>query len=249
MDGPMRRRARPLLGTLVDVAVPAHGAQADAALAAAFDAVAQVERLMSAHRADSDLGRSLAAPADQAVPIHPWTAEVLQLAAALHAASGGRFDVALGTGRWSLLHGDGRPPRLVRHAPAVRLDLGGLAKGWAVDAAVQAAQAAGAPAVWVNAGGDVRVQGMAVPIDLRDEVRGGVRAWGELEDGALATSDFRPGARAVGVGLQARHVSVAAPRCAWADGLTKVVAACGSPDHPVARAMLRHYEAQAWIHA
>lgn len=249
MTGPMRRRARPLLGTLVEVAVPEGHAQADAALAAAFDAVAQVERLMSAHRDDSDLGRSLAAAAGEPVAVHPWTAEVLQLATDLHAASGGRFDVALGTGRWRLLHEDGLPPRLVRHAQAVRLDLGGLAKGWAVDAAIAAVQAMGVDTVWVNAGGDLRVQGMAVPITLRDEQQGGVQPWGELADGALATSDFRPGARAQGVGLQTRHVSVAAPRCAWADGLTKVVAACGSPDHPVARDMLRHYGAQAWIHA
>jgi thiamine biosynthesis lipoprotein len=52
------RRARPLLGTFVEIAAGA-GVPADqeAAVEAAFAAIANVHRLMSFHAADSDVGR------------------------------------------------------------------------------------------------------------------------------------------------------------------------------------------------
>ena len=49
------RRARPLLGTLVEVSVTGRPSVLAHALEAAFDAVAAVHRLMSFHEAASDL--------------------------------------------------------------------------------------------------------------------------------------------------------------------------------------------------
>lgn len=242
------RRARPLLGTLVDIGVPAGG---ERAMHAAFEAIAQVQRVMSVFEPGSDLSRSHAAPAGHAVPLHPWTAEVLQLARELHTRTHGLFDVALGSGLWRL-QPDSAHTSLIRLDGATRLDLGGLAKGWAVDQAVEAALAAGAEAVWVNAGGDLRVQGLTLPIVLRDEASGGVRPWAELSDGAMATSDFRVGARSVLVGQQrAGHLSVVAPRCVWADALTKVMAQqapCVHERPGLAHDLLQHYRAQVWVH-
>lgn len=241
------RRARPWLGTLVDIGVPTG---CDAALEAAFDAVALAHRLMSVQDAGSDLSRAHAAEAGVPVPVHAWTAEVLGLSQGLHARSDGLFDVARGTGQWALqpMQGDAGPC-LVRLDANTRLDLGGIAKGWAVDQAVRAAQAAGAAAVWVNAGGDLRTQGVTVPVRLRDEREGGVHQWLELRDGAIATSDFTPGARSELAGtLRAAHVSVAAPECVWADALTKVLAQLGTADHPLAQSLLETHGAQAWVH-
>jgi thiamine biosynthesis lipoprotein len=219
-----------------------------------------VQARMSVFEADSDLGRSHALPAGTPVPLHPWTAEVLQHAQALHTHTAGLFDVAQGSGRWCVLptlapHEDmteGAALSLVRLDEATRLDLGGIAKGFAVDRAVQAALAAGAQAVWVNAGGDVRVHGASLAVSLRDEQHGGVRPWLTLEDGAVATSDFTLGARArlhaPGRAVGARHVSVAAPQCMLADALTKVVAAVGQADDPMVRELLALHGAQAWLH-
>jgi len=112
------------------------------------------------------------------------------------------------------------------------------------------AQAAGAGAVWVNAGGDLRVQGATVPVRLRDEHHGGTHTWLQLSDGAIATSDFTPGARSELSGtLRAAHVSVAAPECVWADALTKVLAQLGDAQHPMAQALLEAHGARAWVHA
>lgn len=239
------RRARPLLGTLVEVGVPEGR---DDALATAFEVIEQVQRLMSVHDAKSDLSRLHAAPAGTWVDVHPWTGDVLQLAASLSMQTGGLFDVARGSGTWSCQGKNGHASA-VRHEPSCRLDLGGIAKGWAVDRAVDALVALGVDALWVNAGGDLRSVGVALPIALRDEVNGGVRPWLQLSDGAMATSWFADGARDSLHGpRRAAHVSVAAPRCAWADALTKVVAQTGDADAAWLSQLAARYEARIWIH-
>jgi len=64
-----------------------------------------------------------------------------------------------------------------------RLDLGGIAKGWAVDR-VLARVARSGPAL-VNAGGDLACAGRAFPVGVETPDR---TLTLELEDGALATS-------------------------------------------------------------
>ena len=89
------RRARPLLGTLVEVRATAPtAAQAKRALHAAFAAVVRVQELMSFHDPASDLSRLNRAAARQAVRVHAWTHLVLRRAQKLHAATGGLFDIA-----------------------------------------------------------------------------------------------------------------------------------------------------------
>ncbi len=252
------RRARPWLGTLVEVGVDA-GPASVAAIEAAFRAVADVQALMSVFEPGSDIARFNRAATGQGVPVSAGTAEVLSCCAELHERTHGLFDVALGSGRWRLEPGatPGEAAVLVKIDAAARLDLGGIAKGHAVDRALEAALAAGAVQVWVNAGGDLRCQGLELPVALRDETAGGVRPFLMLSDGALASSCFGPQARsrlyrrlrtpgATGGGSAAMGVSVAAPRCLWADALTKVVAAQPRPgDLP----LLAEYGATGWWHA
>jgi len=239
------RRARPLLGTLVEVGVPEG---CDDAVELAFGAIEQVQRLMSVHDANSDLSRLHDASVDAEVALHPWTGDVLALAAQLAMQTGGLFDVARGSGEWSYLSTKGQACA-VRHSSACRLDLGGIAKGWAVDKAIEAVLASGVSAVWVNAGGDLRCQGLTMPVVLRDEVTGGARPWLQLSDGAVATSWFGQGSRVRLHGRQGVwHVSVAAPRCAFADALTKVVAQVGHADDAVISPLLAAHGAQMWIH-
>ncbi len=222
------RRARLLLGTLVEVAADGP----PAAFEAAFEAVAAVQGALSHFEPGSEVGRFNDAPAGTSRPVGADAQLVLGAAARLAAWTGGRFDVALGSGRWRL-----DEDRLVKLDAGARLDLGGIAKGHAVDRAVEALRAAGAVAGCVNAGGDLRCFGEpGVEIELRDETVGGVRRFGRLHDGAFATSRLH----AFG-GAGRRHVSVAAPACLWADALTKL-AALGLPLPPGAGA-------RAWVHA
>jgi len=117
------RRARPWLGTLVDIGVPTG---CDVALEAAFDAIALAHRLMSLQEPGSDLSRAHAADVDEPVPVHPWTAEVLRLCMDLHTRSEGLFDVACGSGRWALHSGPNAddPAMLMRLDSGTRLDVG-----------------------------------------------------------------------------------------------------------------------------
>jgi thiamine biosynthesis lipoprotein len=234
-----------MLGTLVEVAVAA-GADADGTIEAAFQAIESVEHALSAFRAESDISRFHALPAGQSLVVRPDTATVLAAAQDLHEASGGVFDVALqcAPGGW---HCDGT--RLFKHAQDTRIELAGIAKGHAVDRAVEALQSLDVRSGWVNAGGDLRAFGQAeVALQLRDEERGGTRLFGHLAEGAFATSHFAAASRsqalAPGGGTVHAHASVAAPRCLWADALTKVVALTGCCD----AAWLDRYGAHAWLH-
>lgn len=253
----MMRRARPALGTLVEIGVTMTEAgdphRAEAAIRAAFEAVAALESCLSRFLPDSDLGRFHRLKAGEATPVHAHTVQVLLAARELAEASDGLFDISLGSGPqgWRLLPPTPEQPatwQLQRLTPHTRLDLGGIAKGYAVDLAIQALQQGGSSAGWVNAGGDLRCFGdLDLPLQLRDEHSGGTRSFGVLRDGAFATSHYGPHSRSALHGPNrpdAVHVSVAAPECLWADALTKIVALTGRPDHP----LLARHGAQAWWH-
>lgn len=239
----MLRRARPLLGTLVEIGV-VQGEPAP--IEVGFAAIQAVQRGLSRFDPDSDIARFNTLAAGTSLIIQTDTACVLQLAQALHERTAGLFDVSLGTGpaQW---HCEGQT--LHKRAAGVQLDLGGIAKGHAVDQAVLALQAAGVTAGWVNAGGDLRVFGnIEVPLHLRDEDAGGVQPFAHLSEGAFATSHYGPQSRCQLHGqrddARPAHVSVAAPTCLWADALTKIAALAG----PTCRGLMDDVGATAWWH-
>jgi thiamine biosynthesis lipoprotein len=111
------------------------------------------------------------------------------------------------------------------------IDLGGIAKGFAVDRAVERLQKNKVTAGSVNAGGDIRIFGsMARTIHLRNP-NSPTRFAGVLRvrDRAIATSAtyFAPGALIDGqtrrIMTDRVSVTVAACDCMTADGLTKIV--------------------------
>jgi len=278
MTGTVFRRVRPWLGTLVEVRLD--GCAPDRAANAceqAFAEVAAIHRLMSFHDAGSDLDRLHRAAAGRTVRVDPRTRDVLDWSLRIAAASDGCFDptVAAQQVAWSLLP---RPASAllpdrdatwrdielvgrdgVRFVRPLWIDLGGIAKGYAVDRAVEILGDAGAEQIVVNAGGDLRVAGRQASINLRTQA--GLEALPRLElaDAALATSAPAPGsrrnARLVNSSphvdgrtrrpMALRSVSVVAARCVVADALTKVVMAA---DDALALRALRHFGAQAGVY-
>ena len=268
------RSVRPLLGTYVVVETSdPDDAVACAATEAAFAAIGVVQQHMSAFEPASDVCRINARAHIEPVRVHPWTAEVLRLALEIHEDSAGLFDIGIAPrlAGWDMLppsdidYARSSVANLVIHDDCVscvaptRIDLGGIAKGYAVDRAIDAAIGTGVRSVLVNAGGDLRVAGDAEePIYLRDPGQPGHAALaGRLKDGAIATSgvyfsrrlhDGAPVSAIVepttGAPLlcESSH-SVIAPSCVLADALTKVVALSGNQDHP---AVARH-RAQAIV--
>ena len=141
-------------------------------------------------------------------------------------------------GRWRDIHIN-RALRLVTLPPGVSVDFGGIAKGMAVDAALELLRREGIHPALVNAGGDLAVQG-APPLEKQwpIEVQGKSRSWViPLHHGALATSGVAR--RHWRQGTQERHhlidprtglpaqsglwsVTVAAARCEQAEVAAKV---------------------------
>jgi thiamine biosynthesis lipoprotein len=267
------RRCRPLLGTLVEIRVeglPEHAACA--AIEDAFAEISYVHRLMSFHEPDSDVSRLHRAPLGTALRVDPRTRDVLAVARDIARRTHGVFDITTAAqlvragvlprpvspfepdpaARWSdiaLL-----PGSRVQLARALWLDLGGIAKGYAVDRAVELLQRLGAVQICVNAGGDLRVAGpRAEPVHLRcglEPFAAGVPDL-ELHDGAVATSACVGAAHVDGRArttlTQPRTVSVLAPRCVHADALTKIVLADGGTQ--AVAALLKEFGAHACVHA
>jgi thiamine biosynthesis lipoprotein len=167
--------------------------------------------------------------------VHRHTHALLALAQQLWRDSGGLFDPSLparGGARLDALRL--LPAQRLRSVAPLRLDLGGIAKGHAVDRAVAALRAQGCRSGWVNAGGDLRHFGMHwQPLRVRlPHAPAQTPVLLELRDAAVATSadtHRRPGHGLLDRRSGRRHsyngsVTVVAGSCALADALTKVVA-------------------------
>jgi thiamine biosynthesis lipoprotein len=259
------RRARPLLGTLVEIAAADAARPAmESAIEAAFAAVAQVHRLMSFHDPDSDVSRVNRDAGLRTVAVHPWTYHVIETALELHRGSSGAFDIAVAPVLQNLAvlprTGNDTQPISVaastaetiellaghcvrfRHRRAA-IDLGGIAKGFAVDRAIAVLCGCGVTRGLVNAGGDLAAFGRlseTVHIrDPRDPSR--LLCHVEIANAALASSGrpFDPlrsidtqGSAVIDPLTQApvcdiAGASVLAPSCMIADALTKIVMIAG----------------------
>jgi len=227
-------RLRPLLGTLVAVEAegPSEERVADA-LEAAFSAICRVDQLMHPRRVGSDLARLTAAEAGASVTVDAWTGEVLALAAELGRETRGRFDPCLPSAPGRIADVEIRSTEIVCRR-RVDLDLGGIAKGFAVDRAVEAMQARGCEAGLVNAGGDLRVFGSTRQLVVR--TADGRALLVELREQALAVSGPRTShsppehrgfyAGDTGASVDGRSIAIVAPTAALADALCKCALLC-----------------------
>ena len=232
------QRLRVAMGTWVTIeaAAPTESL-AILGIEAGYRAIADVESRMHPHREGSDLARINSAAPRTCVPISESTWRVLQLALAMHALSDGTFDPCLPSHRGRLFDLRLSPAELKSRSALCRaplaLDLGGIAKGYAIDVAIEALQAAGCVSGVVNAGGDLRLYGRSESVLLR-------RADGTCEpltlaDAALAVTDLNVGApqrpaehrgyyrRCGPASPRSRYAAVVAMTAAVADALTKCV--------------------------
>lgn len=248
---PLRQRAKPLLGTLVEISLATHSDVAFVqATDAAFARIAHIQDAMGFHSRLSDVRALARAPAGAHVRVDADTWRVLQLALSMEAWSQGLFNAAIAPH----LVADGllpvpdaappavartlaqgialRPQHFVRVLVPVWMDLGGIAKGYAVDCAVAVLQAHGHTGL-VNAGGDMRAFGaQAYPVHLR--FAQGFKTIAHLQAGALASScnaDARSASPHIDPRLgrsvqSAQSIVVHAPLAWQADALTKVAMLC-----------------------
>ena len=195
------KREEAIMGTAITVEL---WCEDEAAGAAAIDAVLaemhRIDRAMSPHKADSELSRINRDAGSAPVPLSNEMASLLARAEAFARLSDGAFDIsyaavgqlydyrarvkpsedALARARqavgWRHLVLD-RQARTLRFArPGMRIDLGGFAKGYAVDNAARILNGRGIGHAMVSAGGDSRVigdrRGRPWSIGIRDPRRG-----------------------------------------------------------------------------
>lgn len=249
------RRARPWLGTIVEITCDGACDNLQA-VEAGFAAIAHVHARMSFHEDSSDLAALRDAPPGAVVAVDAETVRVLRLAIELYHASDGLFDISIGR----QLVATKFLPRVMLHPLTyfngttadieivddthiickrpMLIDLGGIAKGHAVDLAVAAMQVAGATQGIVNAGGDLCVFGDAPETIWLRCADGQLGASINAQNIALASSSnllFRRHSRGsehsphIGYErkavLTADTITVTAPRCAYADAMTKIAMA------------------------
>lgn len=242
---------------------------ARAAAAAVFNRLDELEAVMTDYRDDSELMRLCALPANTDVPVSEDLFGVLSHASRIAAATGGAYDPTLGpvVALWRKASKDGVLPdpealrealartghdklvldprrRTVRLAmPGMRLDLGGIGKGYAADAAAAILEARGLTSYLVAIGGDVRVgeappgeEGwrIAIPDPGAGEVplvRASISTSGDAYqfveiDGVRYSHIVDP---ATGLGLQRRAtVTVIAPDSTTADALATALCVSGA---------------------
>jgi thiamine biosynthesis lipoprotein len=174
------------MGTLVDIKARGSDAAAtQAAINAAFDEIARLENLMSHWRDDSQVARINAEAGKAPVAVAPEVFEVIERALGASRMTGGAFDITVASvgALWRI---DGEDPRVPakeavrraltnvgwRHvrldekartvfldAAGVRIGLGGIAKGYAVDRAMNVLRSHGVRSAIITAGGDSALLG------------------------------------------------------------------------------------------
>jgi thiamine biosynthesis lipoprotein len=230
--------ARPLMGTAVEVI--AEGPAEPALRAAAEGAFREMQRLtdmMSHYYPKSVLSAINDAAGVRWVSVPPELGEVLAQARRVSERTGGAFDITVG-GRpidYRKLRIDGE--RVFLPERGMRLDPGGIAKLYILEAGRRVLEARGVPRALVNGGGDVVAHSAGEPwrVGVRDpRARGQLLGVVLLERGVVASSgdyerphhviDPRTGRPAEGV----RGVTLVAPGIEPANGLGPAIMVLGA---------------------
>lgn len=200
----------------------------EAAIAAALSAVRELDHSLHPLRLGSDIAAINVASIGSAVPITEETAGLLKLTADVVEASMGVFDPCLpvSEGKFSCL--EIAHSHVVVHK-RVSLDLGGIAKGFAVDEALAVLKVHGCTSGSVNVGGEVAAFGEPERVAAR-RLDGSLFTF-ELANEAIAITDAnttsRPPEHRGYYQRDNEHVrvrdyaAIVAPSAAIADALTK----------------------------
>ena len=208
-----------LMGTTVEITlIGSDEEEAGKAAQQAFQEIKRIEQLMSPKITSGDVFRINQSSGMEWVNVSPETLEVIHKAKEISVLSEGAFDITVAplTQIWRTVREKGIPPsvevinkllelvnfreilispegKVLLKKKDMAIDLGGIAKGYAVDRAFGVLQSLGHKNFIVNAGGDLRVRGnrMNQPWTIgiqhpRDPQK--LLARVSLSDSALATS-------------------------------------------------------------
>jgi FAD:protein FMN transferase len=259
------KRAQMQMGTLVTItAVAGSESVAQAAATAGFAEIRRLEEMLSTWIPTSELSRVNASSGVMPIHVSLETLTVVQRAMQIAEITEGRFNIAIGPAvdAWNVVEGQHIPTEseLAALRPLVnlravhlkvqeqtiflenagmRIDVGGIGKGYAADQAVEALQRAGAIAGVVALSGDIKTfgrlpDGKLFPVGIQHPREdGSILAWIDLQDEAISTAgDYerffeRDGVRyhhildprTLQPARNCQSVTVIAREGIWADGL------------------------------
>lgn len=214
------KRAQMHMGTLVTVTAVASDKQVgDRAVQVAFDEIKRLEQLLSTWRPDSELSRVNAEAGHQPVQVSRETLELVVRSIEMAQLTNGGFNIAVGPAMevWSfterqhipekeqlerlkrlvdwtniLIDKEARTMYLPRKG--MRVDVGGIGKGYAADRAVEEMKRVGATGGVVALSGDIKTFGVlpdlgGFPVGIRHpRQEGGIIAMIDLTDEAISTA-------------------------------------------------------------
>jgi thiamine biosynthesis lipoprotein len=178
--------SRVIMGTFARVvAVAKHNWQGKRCIEAGFKELNRIDAMMSDYKADSELSKVNREAFTKSIKVSPELFEILQISVEYSRLSKGAFDITVGplvdlwrkAGEANLMPDENTlaatkarvgfekmilddNEQTVRFAvDGMRLDLGGIAKGYAVDKAVEAMHRCGALGGMVDSGGNIRCFG------------------------------------------------------------------------------------------
>ncbi|WP_455379517.1 FAD:protein FMN transferase [Petrachloros mirabilis] len=259
------KRAQTHMGTLVTVTAVAPTRElAQVATTAAFEEIHRLEQLLSTWIPTSELSKVNAAAGKGSVAVSPETLVLVRRAMEVAKMTEGTFNIAIGPALdvWNVteqsrvpseaglerlkplvdlraLHVDVGAGTISLDKAGMRIDVGGIGKGYAADQAVMAMQKAGAIAGVVALSGDIKTFGRLpgekkFPVGIQHPRKeGAVLAWIELQDEAISTAgDYERFFEKDGIRYHhildpatlqpargCQSVSVIAKEGVWADGL------------------------------
>jgi FAD:protein FMN transferase len=263
------------MGTLFTITLYAtNGTIAHDAARAAFDRVAALEQKMSDYRADSELNLLCEKPVGQPIAISPDLFDIFEKAQHISDLSNGAFDITVGpfvrlwrfsrkrkalpsasevlqaraAVGWKNLHLDRRHHTATLLVPNMRLDLGGIAKGYAADEALRVLKSHGIDRSMIAASGDFAIgrpppnrPGWKIGITAMDEHQNRAERFLLLHDCGISTSGDTEQAIEIG-GVRYSHIvdphtglgltnriqaSVVAPNATLTDALATTVCVLG----------------------
>jgi thiamine biosynthesis lipoprotein len=259
------KRTQMHMGTLVSITAVGRGNdEANEAISAGFQEIKRLEQLLSTWIPSSELSKVNAAAGKSAVKVSLETLVVVRKSLQVAEMTEGAFNIAIGpaVNAWNVsaeprlptseelaalkplvdlqyVHTDVWERTIHLEKPGMRIDVGGIGKGYAADQAVTVMKKAGALAGVVALSGDIKTfgrlpDGAAFPVGIRHPRKDGeIFAEIKLQDEAISTAgDYErffdkdgvryhhildPNTLQPARGCQS--VSVIAKEGIWADGL------------------------------
>ena len=213
-------RAQMQMGTLVKITAVARSEPiAQGAATAGFAEIHRLEELLSTWIPTSELSRVNTSAGVMPVSVSPETMTVVQAAIQVAEMTHGGFNIAIGPAveAWNVLenrriptepelkalrplldlkaiHADVRERTIFLEKAGMRIDVGGIGKGYAADQVVMAMKKAGASAGVVALSGDIKTFGQLpggkkFPVGIQHPRKEGeVLAFIDLEDEAISTA-------------------------------------------------------------